>query len=337
MEVVVALPQPRVDPGSLIVHAAALILVVCTSLAWSTEPQETKTISTNSAPQPEQRGTDKSPLIISGVVTAQKDKAEAAADAKEREFKSHLDSSLVKYTFWLAIGTVLLFVAAAVQVMLFFWQLRLIGRSEQQAKQVAEAAKTSADASLLALRPWLACKVEIAGPLTFNPAGDAIFPLKFVLRNVGKTPAMSVSLFFPQLTLHSPLHEHSILKLQRLAADSRGLPSKGGTILIPGQVPIANPSGRLLFPDEEFVETWTMPISNAELLKACEGIRPATHFWPELVVLVTYVYQLANVRADTGFVYEISRRGRVPFQIGEGVPIDELRIEPHNMWGGFAS
>jgi len=201
----------------------------------------------------------------------------------------------------------------------------------------ADAASKNANAALLAARPWLTCNVEIAGPLVFDADGDAVFRFKISARNIGKSPAMSVKLFPPQLTLSSSQFVGSNISLQRLADLSRGLPARGGAVVGSADPPGGNPEGAVLFPDGVYIEHHELRLNHEELVRACEDVRPAMHFWPELIVLVTYVYQLADARGDTGFVYEISRSGGVPFQMGEGVPAKELRIEPHRKWSGVTS
>ena len=52
---------------------------------------------------------------------------------------------------------------------------------------------------------------------------------------------------------------------------------------------------------------------------------------------MTYTYQLANVRADTGFVYRVSRNKNTPFEMGEEVGVGDMELEPHKLWGGSAS
>ena len=152
---------------------------------------------------------------------------------------------------------------------------------------------------------------------------------------------MSVSLSFPKLNLFAPGVEHSILKLQRLASLNRGLgvPVKmppGHLEPAPGV--LVNPVGRVLFPGETHREHLAMPISKALIVESCRDIAPETHFWPELIVLVSYVYNLAETRADTGYVFTIKRNDGVPpFELGETVPAGEMRVELHQMWGGFAT
>jgi hypothetical protein len=201
----------------------------------------------------------------------------------------------------------------------------------------ADAASKNANAALLAARPWLTCNVEIAGPLVFDADGDAVFRFKITVRNIGKSPAMSVRLFPPQLSLSSSQFVGSNISLQRLADLSRGLPARGAAVVGSADTPGGNPEGAVLFPDAAYIEHHELRLNHEELVRACEDVRPAMQFWPELVVLVTYLYQLADVRGDTGFVYEIIRSGGVPFQMGEGVPAKELRIEPHRKWSGVTS
>jgi hypothetical protein len=190
-------------------------------------------------------------------------------------------------------------------------------------RAAADAAMKSADASLMALRPWLSCEVDITGPLIFNAEKDAVFRLRFTIKNTGKTPAMNVSNFFPRFNLSAPGYEHSILKLQKLAEGSRGLPISG--------------PGIILFPDKELIEHIQYPIPRAELEKACKDLSAPKHFWPELIVLIAYTYPLANIRADTGMIYEISRSDGKPLVLDEGLSEGEMRISLHKMWGGIAT
>ena len=316
---------------------AFALSLVC-SATCSAEPQKQKATQRDQQISEPQRGAASTPLFVSGEVITKKNKTEAEGDAAEREAKSHIDKSLVRYTFWLAFTSALLFVAAAIQAGLFVWQLRLIGRGERTSETVAKAAKSSADASLLSLRPWMSCEVQIGGPLEFKEDGNAKLPLIFVMKNVGKTPAMSVRLEFPTINLVEPGVETSLSRLQRTAGHSRGLPVKDGAIALPGNMAIANPSGTLLFPDGVSIEQIILPINVAEIAKSRQERNDGdVHFWAEVVVLVTYVYNLAPIRADTGFIYELKTTDGVPLKFGDDVPIGNLTLEPHPLWGGFAT
>jgi Cys-tRNA synthase (O-phospho-L-seryl-tRNA:Cys-tRNA synthase) len=93
----------------------------------------------------------------------------------------------------------------------------------------------------------------------------------------------------------------------------------------------------ILFPNEEHIEQIQYPIRRDELEKACEDLPPPKHYWPELIVLITYTYQLAAIRADTGLICQISRNDGTPLLLDEGLSEAEMRISLHRMWGGFAT
>lgn len=248
------------------------------------------------------------------------------------------DDPIVAFTLVLAISTILL--GLETRKLRKAAQKQAVDTQDalQIARDASQAAQKSADASLLSLRPWVSCSVEVGGPLTFKESGDAHVPLIFTMKNVGKTPAMSVQLFFPKINLSEPGFELSIGKLQKLAEGSRGLPVTGGTIAMPGGMPINNPTGTLLFPNETFIERISLPISVSAAIESRKANNDAAiHFWPELIVLVTYVYHLASVRADTGFVFDLRKKDGTPFKIDEKVEASEVEIQPHGMWGGFAT
>lgn len=205
----------------------------------------------------------------------------------------------------------------------------------------SDAAKKSADASLVALRPWLSCEVQIADSLTYTTEGDALFAFRFIVKNVGHSPAMNIS-FLPHLTLLSPKHELSLIYLQRMAEIYRSMPPKMTTMIIPGGTTGISEPGLLLFPGEHFTFNYRIPLKRSEIEKACEDIKPQMHFFPELCGLITYTYPLATVRADTGFILRVEkaladgRRGDV-LKLDEPVLLENMRLSDHGLWGGFAT
>ena len=92
------------------------------------------------------------------------------------------------FTFWLVIATVALGVIAYVQIEFF-------GRAEQIAAQSAGAAKESADTAKNALvaanRPWIKADISVGGPVFYNVNGMN-FTLRFILKNVGHSPATNI-------------------------------------------------------------------------------------------------------------------------------------------------
>ena len=226
----------------------------------------------------EQRGTASSPLFIQSLSGPERE-ADAAHKKYEHHEKPTLDRWLTYSTVALALFTLLLFGFTAA----LWWVTLKLGRqakadSERQATETQQSlaiSKAASNAAVMSLRPWLSCKVESFGPLSFDAKGDAVFRFRFVIKNVGKTPAMSVQLLFPTLTLMAPGVELSILKLQNIAALSRGLgvPAKAldtHTPAPPGV--ITNPTGLVLFPDETYIlESATFSYPTASVAAHCSS------------------------------------------------------------------
>jgi hypothetical protein len=147
---------------------------------------------------------------------------------------------------------------------------------------------------------------------------------------------MSVRLF-ADITLFSPKHEHSIIRIQRLAEHNRSMPPGTVAITIPGGIPmIGSEIGLLLFPERTHISNYKFTIKRTEIEKSCEDM-PTKHFWPEVCGLITYSYPLAAVRADTGFVYRIEKIGRWPLELDEAVSLKEMILSEHDLWAGFAT
>lgn len=107
------------------------------------------------------------------------------------------------YTLGLLLFTVILAIVAIIQI-------RLVNQSNQESKKASDAATIAAEAAvesneisrqllIAEQRPWIKLNVEIGGPLSYTDKGwDAgmrwHFPLKYTLKNIGKTPGVNVSL-----------------------------------------------------------------------------------------------------------------------------------------------
>jgi hypothetical protein len=276
------------------------------------------------------------------VLPAQEDENKAKENAREHDEKRKFDADtffLSKVTVGLIFLQVLIF---AVQAYFLWGTLNVTAVAATAAKDAANAAKKSADASLLALRPWISCKVEIAGPVTYTTAGDAQFELRFIVKNVGHSPAFGVKLT-PALNLLSPKHGHSVLKLQRMAHLNRDMPIDAPAVLLPGEVPIGGAEpGLILFPAEIFTFNYKIPISREEIEASFEDIKPNRYFAPEVFGLVTYLYPLAAIRPDTGFVCSIDNvspdsESGLAFELDKPVRPEYTRVADASLWSGFAS
>jgi hypothetical protein len=343
-----------------------LVIALALSAAYATDslgqsPSETevgkqeqaKPANNNQPAAAEQKSSPQQSIIVH-VEPAKKTEAEADEDRRERKEKADLDRRLVDLTaelstytgglyfatVILAIATIVLCISTIGLVVMAVVQSRDMKHSLLLTKIAADAAKKSADASLVALRPWISCKVEIAGALTYTDTGDAQFELRFVVKNVGRSPAFGVRLI-PSLNLLSPVHERSILRLQRIADHNRSIAVEASVVLIPGGIRIGGAElGLILFPDETSTFVNKIPISRGEIERSFEDIKPNEHFFPEVFGLVTYAYPLADVRADTGFVCGIENvtpdsKSGFAFELGQSVRPEYMRVANH--WGGFAT
>jgi len=211
----------------------------------------------------------------------------------------------------------------------FTWRLWIsTNRLFRVTNIAAEAAKKSADASLLALRPWVSCEVSIISDLTYRSNGDPCIAIRFILKNNGHSPAMGVRLT-QWFHLLSPVHTLSIHVQQRIADLLKGLP--------------AQERGLLLFPGQTHVSDIELPISRVEIEKSIEDIKPKKHFFPELIGLVSYTYPLATHNPQTGFIFYL--RKIVPdetygfaFDLDEPiVPAGNITLRAHGLWSEYAT
>jgi hypothetical protein len=110
------------------------------------QPNQNSTSAKEPATDQNERGSDKVPFAVK-IVSAPDGSPEAKREQAEREEKATNERGLTVATWILAFATGLLFIAAAFQVGLFWWQLRLIRESLVDTKLAAEAAKEGADAT----------------------------------------------------------------------------------------------------------------------------------------------------------------------------------------------
>jgi hypothetical protein len=195
----------------LIVRAAILALVLCCGAAWSGEPQKPKSNRGAQQSTAEQRGTESAPVFVKGEVTTKKDKTEADNDAKEREVKEETDASLVKYTGYLALFTLLLFVFTAG---LFAVTFRLsrdakatgdehagkmeksiteAGRAANAMEKVAKATADNADRFQDMMRTQFRAYVSVEWVKALHQDDGFVFQMDMNFRNDGLTPAKNVS------------------------------------------------------------------------------------------------------------------------------------------------
>lgn len=179
-----------------IVHGAAKSKHPPTRPSELSQPTDQKGETNAPAPTEDKRGTDEIPLTIK-ILPGQKTESEAAKEEYESHEKPQLERGLTTYTGWLAIFTAILFIAAFIQVGLFYWQLRYMRAGIVDAKIAADAAREAADAAKMSANAF--CNIERAYvfldheemPKRNPRLGVVPFStFKVVFRNFGKTPAI---------------------------------------------------------------------------------------------------------------------------------------------------
>jgi len=156
-------------------------------------------------PAQNERGTEKSPLIVK-VVAPPNDERKAAEEAQERSQQAVMERNLADYTWYLVLATCALAAIALVQAILFMWQLLYMKAGLAESAAATKAA-TKASAAAIAIElpvirptgPDSLLYVETL-PAPNAPYGGGVYngeipPKRFVLsdvgfRNVGRSHAL---------------------------------------------------------------------------------------------------------------------------------------------------
>jgi hypothetical protein len=208
------------------------------------------------------------------------------------------------------------------------WGMVRIARDQRDdTLRLISAAKQSADASLLALRPWVSCEVRIIGDLAYLLDGNPYITIRFILTNHGRSPAMGVRLLH-WVHLMSPVHTPSVNAQQKIAGLLKDLP--------------APDYGLLLFPGSTHKSDVKIVINRTEIEKSIEDIKPQKHFFPELIVLISYTYPLASHNPQTGLIYHVQKIipdgiSGFAFDLDEVVPAGNIRLLDHGLWSKYAT
>jgi len=236
------------------------------------------------------------------------------------------------FTFWLAVAKIVLGTIAYVQI-------GLLRRAEAISAQSANAAKQSADvaetALLIANRAWVTVEIQVGGPIVFDVNGASI-TLKYILKNVGHSPATNVwvspRIIYPvPSTTEMGRFDHR----SEMQKDIANLKTRPPT-----------PLGFALFPGDIIVQPITVSISQKDITRATKDIKA---IYPVVVGAVDYRMGINNKAHQTGFIVEIKRndaprpattaknRSAAAIWVDEGdVPAEEIRLFRSFIEGGFA-
>ena len=201
------------------------------------------------------------------------------------------------------------------------------------------AAKKSADVAekslVAANRPWVKVDIQTAGPITYNVNG-ANFTLRFILTNVGHSPATHVwvntRLVFPVVSMEADDHFNPRTEMLK---DVAAMKKRGPSTL-----------AYALFPGDTISQEVTVTMSQADIERATTLIKA---IYPRVVGAVDYRMAFDSEAQDTGFIIEF-RRNDAPREfttvrklapqaiwVEEGdVPASDVRIFRSIIDGGFA-
>ena len=206
-------------------------------------------------------------------------------------------------------------------------QLDEMKSAGENTKRAADAAKISADVAkdtLIATnRPWVSVDISVASDLAYDEQGDARVVIKFILKNVGKSPATNV-----QILAEIPVVFGDARALQKAISDREKLRPAGLGNL-----------GVTLFPGETQIHTYNLPISRASIdafnqKQAADHGLPAgsTTFLPTLVGCVDYKFTFAEGHHQTGFILDLRKRDLTNSNLALGFDIKEGAIPAARLW-----
>jgi hypothetical protein len=170
------------------------------------------------------------------------------------------------------------------------WQSRAASHSVQKMVDATQETTEKLARQLeLSQRPWVSVNAVIVGPLTFNADGAAEVTLQFAIRNVGNTPAKSLSVE-PKMFIASFGEQDPVMERSRVCEENRirGVGTDG-----------------TLFPTIELTRSVTFHVDAKEIIK--ESNRTGS-FTPALVVCASYRSTFDDrSRYTTGVIYYLRR------------------------------
>lgn len=280
-----------------------VVLLLLTGVAVAQSQQPSSQTGQQNATQQE-RGSDKSPVVVKILPTEKSKDDLAREDAKDKE-KFAIEERLVSLTGDLALYTKLLFIATAILALITsglvavgFFQINDMKESIRSAGKSAAAAEKSADVAEKSIRPWVGIDgpIEVTSPLVFDKEGAKIF-VRFHLKNGGNSAARG-AVTIGILVVGPPPLPHIAQGMQAKIphADLENMTKTFGNLILPG-AEFASDRPALHFNE---IQNFNLPAKKED-----------THVW--LTGWVAY-RDAANVLHKTGFVQVyIAKDGRQTF------------------------
>lgn len=183
--------------------------------------------------------------------------------------------------------------AAAIAVGLVIVSLSQSRATSRATQQASNAAKSTAEATArqleLTQRPWISIDTTIESPLTFTSDGAAQVSVKFVIRNVGSTPAKGLSVE-PKLSIAAQGEQDPVIERSKVCEENR-MREAG--------------SDGTLFPKGELTKSVTFLADAWDIVK--ESNRTGS-FSPVVIVCASYRSTFDDsARYTTGVIYYLRR------------------------------
>ena len=183
--------------------------------------------------------------------------------------------------------------AGAIVVSLVIANLSQSRATSRATQQASSAAKSTAEATArqleLSQRPWVSIDTSIESPLTFTSAGGAQVSVKFVIRNMGSTPAKGLSVE-PRLSIASQGERDPVMERSKVCEENRRRDSG---------------SDGTLFPKGELTKSVTFLADAWDIVK--ETSRTGS-FSPVVIVCASYRSTFDDsARYTTGVIYFLRR------------------------------
>ena len=146
-------------------------------------------------------------------------------------------------------------------------------------------------------RPWIPPNVQVAGPLTWGPNGATI-TLRFVLQNIGLTPAMNVFVYFELYPMGADFprpveKQKSISDRMRQSAGTQPI----GYTIFPGKTLQVNSSKSISRDDIKRIAVW---------IKKTHGDATIS-FIPVIVGAISYRFASGGEEHQTGFIFHLGQ------------------------------
>lgn len=233
----------------------------------------------------------------------QREKELTPKNAEEHDIKKGKEnrepSSAIQWAYLFFIG---------VQAFLLFFQLLILQQQTNISQQTVDVTTKQVETANLAnqqninsfiatQRPWIPPNVQVEGPLTWGPNGATI-TLRFVLRNIGLTPAMNVFVYFELY----PMGADFPRPVEKQKSVSDRIRQSAGT----------RPIGYTIFPGETLQVDSSKSISRDDIKRIAVWIKK-THgdttisFIPVIVGAISYRFASGDEEHQTGFIFHLAQ------------------------------